>query len=196
MSSVVQSKPGEPPDPSAWLARHGDALYRYTLLHLADRDAAEDAVQKTLLAALEGYKSFSGRSSERTWLIGILKRKILDHIRRSSRRSVNEDLEATADYDADQFNKRGRWQLGPQKWGHDPSQAFEQQEFWDVFARCLSRLPPRLAFAFTQREVDGSDSERICKDLDVTATNLWTLLHRARTRMRRCLETNWFSRGS
>ncbi len=180
------------PDPEQWLADHGDALFRYALLHVADRSVAEDLVQETLLGALKARESFAGRSSTRTWLTGILKHKICDHVRRKTRRQPEEDLAAADELIADQFNQHGLWSGGPRKWRGDPSSAFDNAEFWDVLTRCLEALPERLRAAFAQREIEATPTEEICKLLDVTATNLWTLLHRARTRLRACLERNWF----
>lgn len=182
------------PDPSTWLAEHGDALYRYALLRLGDKDAAEDCVQETLLAALNAYERFEGRAAERTWLIGILKNKIVDHIRKAVRMPEKTDLDASREFVSEQFNQRGLWDQWPARWGASPSAALEQQEFWDVLLACLQALPPRLLLAFSEREMEGRACDEICKLLNVTATNLWTLLHRARTRLRRCLEVNWFTR--
>ncbi|MEW6252832.1 MAG: sigma-70 family RNA polymerase sigma factor [Planctomycetota bacterium] len=193
-------------DPAAWLAAHGDALYRYALLHQGDESVAEDLVQETLLAALKAHGSFAGRSSERTWLISILKHKLIDHLRRATRAQTAGELKAgapaaiaeTGEPDPaleGQFTTRGQWGEGPQKWGRDPVAACESGEFWDVLRFCLSLLPPRLCFVFCQRELDNTDNAEICKVLSITPTNLWTLLHRARTRLRRCLEVNWLAGG-
>jgi RNA polymerase sigma-70 factor (ECF subfamily) len=179
-----------------WLDDHGDALYRYALLHLADESVAEDIVQDTLLAALKAHERFEGRSSERTWLIGILKRKLIDHIRKCQRRPTEADLSEADESVDEQFNRHGLWATGPGKWGDLPEEAFSQGEFWDVMTKCLGYLPERLRFAFIRREMDDAESAEICQDLDVSATNLWTLLHRARTRLRRCLEVNWFRKDS
>jgi RNA polymerase sigma-70 factor (ECF subfamily) len=180
------------PDASTWLQKHGDALFRYALLHTGDATVAEDAVQEALLAALQSADRFDFRSSERTWLIGILKHKMIDHLRRPTRESGAGDVGAADESVAGQFTSRGTWSTAPRTWSSDPVQAFAAREFWDVLTDCLARLPVRLAFAFCQRELEDSSTVEICKVLDVSATNLWTLLHRARTRLRRCLETNWF----
>lgn len=178
-------------DPQAWLEAHGDALYRYCLLRLNDQTLAEDLVQETLLAAWKASDSFTGRSSERTWLIGILKHKIIDHVRKAAREKQVEVEEQIPD-GGDPFNRHGFWSQAPRQWRQEPTAAFEQQEFWDVYVHCLGALPEQMAFAFSFREVEGLETEEICKILGVTPTNLWTLLHRARLRLRRCLEANWF----
>jgi RNA polymerase sigma-70 factor (ECF subfamily) len=180
-------------DPAAWLSEHGDALFRYALLRLGSRSAAEDAVQETLMAALEARDSFAARSSERTWLFGVLKHKVLDQIRRA----VRDEKPGAAESDPAErlFDQRGLWKAAPAKWGKDPAQTFERQEFWAVFFDCLDGLPPHMASAFTLRERGELEADKICKILGVTATNLWTMLHRARARLRECLESNWFKRG-
>lgn len=183
-------------DPADWVDAHGDALYRYARLHLRDEAAAEDAVQETLLAGIRGRDRFKGDASERTWLIGILKRKVIDHIRRKERQPTLLDLQGTESYVDDHFNAKGLWQESVRKWGRNPHGSAESSEFWDVLNRCLAGLPDRFAAAFTLRELDNTESDDICKILDLTPTNLWTILHRARARLRDCLERNWFVRGS
>jgi RNA polymerase sigma-70 factor (ECF subfamily) len=180
------------PDPETWLEEHGDALYRYAWLHLRDQSAAEDAVQDTLLAALSAWSTFAGKSSVRTWLIGILRHKILDRRRKAGREASESDVGTNIDILRDQFEDHGLWRNGPQRWGRHPDQALEQREFWDVLRWCLTELPPRMLAAFTARELDGRPGKDVCQDLGLTATNLWTLLHRARTALRKCLETRWF----
>jgi RNA polymerase sigma-70 factor (ECF subfamily) len=185
----------DPVDPKAWLDEHGDALFRYALLHVGDRERAEDLVQDTLLAAWQARKRFERRSSERTWMIGILRHKIIDHLRRT-RRELDVELDETVDYVVEHFTAAGRWKSSMKKWGPSPAKALEKQEFWDVLAFCMARLPQQMLFAFTEREMLGRKTEEICKVLRTTATNLWTILHRARTRLRKCLEANWVEAGS
>lgn len=194
MSSDNDRKAESRSDPSVWLDEHGDALFRYAMLHLGDRAAAEDAVQETLLAALSARKDFAGKSSERTWLVGILKHKVIDHIRKASREQAVADLESSEHFVSECFTQKGFWNPGPRNWGGGATGQLEKGEFWDAFRFCVSRLPPLLAGAFMLRETGEIATEEICKVLKVTATNLWTMLHRARTRLRSCLEANWFDR--
>ena len=183
-------------DPSAWLEQHGDALFRYALLHLGDRADAEDAVQDTLLAALTARERFAGRSSVRTWLIGILKHKVVDRVRQAARERPLADQDSTAEFVADCFDQGGKWNPVPRRWSSGSDEPFQQREFWDIFRFCVSRLPAPLSAAFLLRETAELAAEEICELLSVTATNLWTMLHRARTRLRTCLEANWFGRKS
>ena len=178
--------------PETWLDRHGDALYRYAVLHLGRRASAEDVVQETFVAALSAYASFEGRSNERTWLIGILRRKIVDTIRRDAaqRDRIAGEIDPAA---LEEFKADGLWSVKLRRWPRGAAESTYSPEFWDAFTRCLSGLPPVAGCAFALRELDGLGTEEICKVLDVSATNLWTMLHRARTRLRRCLEKNWFA---
>ncbi|HJQ62768.1 MAG TPA: sigma-70 family RNA polymerase sigma factor [Burkholderiales bacterium] len=173
-------------------------LLRYALLQLRDPAAAEDAVQETLLAAIQASGRFSGKSSVKTWLTGILKHKIIDHVRRQSR---EQPLLADGDSERSEaemvdalFAADGHWRDAPASWG-DPDRAFENRRFWEVFEMCASMMPPRMARIFAMREVLDLSTEEICKELDITATNCWVLLHRARLSLRACLETKWFGKS-
>lgn len=168
-------------------------LLRYAVLQLRDPVLAEDVVQDTLLAALEGSARFTGKSSYKTWLTGILKHKIIDVIRRRSREqplTSSDDLSETDAVDA-MFKGDGHWQQLPSSWGN-PEKSFEDGKFWAVFETCSRLLPARTARAFMLREVMDLTTEEICKDLDITPTNLWVMLHRARLSLRECLEIKWF----
>jgi RNA polymerase sigma-70 factor (ECF subfamily) len=169
-------------------------LLRYALLQLRNPAQAEDAVQETLLAALEGRERFSGRSSLRTWLTGILKHKIIDHLRRSGREqplvSADDDRSEADAVDA-LFVEDGHWREFPAQWG-SPAKAFENSRFWSAFELCLQRLPARTEKVFTMREVMEMTTDEICQELDITTTNCWVMLHRARLMLRECLEMTWF----
>lgn len=179
-------------DPDGWVDLHGDALFRFALIRLRDRSLAEDLVQETLLAAFRGRDSFSGRSSERTWLVGILKNKIADHFRRKAR-TISRDENLLRETLGDgPFDATGHWKSGPSDWGTDPAVLARQADFLKHLQRCLSDLPGSQASAFTLREVDGMTTREICKILEISETNLWVILHRARMRLRACLEANWF----
>ncbi|MDZ7344802.1 MAG: sigma-70 family RNA polymerase sigma factor [candidate division KSB1 bacterium] len=184
-------------NPETWVDEHGDYLYGFALLRLRNRELAEEMVQETFLAALKARQNFARQSSERTWLVGILKHKIIDHFRRASRERPVADFDG-ASSDDDLFHPSGAWidhwtqEGAPKEWAEDPSRLVEQKEFWEIFNRCLTQLPPRLAEAFTLREIDGFSSEEVCRILNISANNLWVMLHRARAMLRRRLEVNWF----
>jgi RNA polymerase sigma-70 factor (ECF subfamily) len=177
-------------DPEGWVDRHGDCLYRYALLRLRTPDQAADVVQETFVEALAARSEFAARSSERTWLIGILRHKILDRFRKSGR----EQTVALGELEEAAFDRRGHWRLEPASWVGDPLRDIETREFWDVFYRCLSRLPSGLADAFYLREVEGLGAEDVQRVLGITPANLWARLHRARSLLRQGLEVHWFGR--
>ena len=182
--------------PDTWVDQHGDYLYRCAMLRVRDAEVAQDIVQETLLAALQARNSFAGQSAERTWLVGILKHKVIDYMRRASREKPFEDLERiTADDDEEHgFGDHGHWRnehVGPVDWACDPRKMTENAQFWEVLRYCLERLPKRTAQVFSLKEIDGVDSDEVCKVLEVTPSNLWVLLHRARSRLRECFETQW-----
>lgn len=186
-----KSKPQQP-DAASWVDEHGDALYRYALSRVSDPAAAEDLVQETFLAALHTFHSFDGKSSERTWFISILKHKIIDHYRKQSRHSdlFSNDMSP----EEEDYQENGFWnmQRAPSDWGSQPEQALQRQEFMAVLRQCIEQLPHTFAAVFSLRELEGLSSKAICKELEITSSNLWVLLHRARHRLRRCLEDNWF----
>lgn len=186
--------------PEMWVDEHGDALYRYALMRLRDSQRAEDAVQETFLAALKAQNSFGGQSSERTWLIGILKHKIIDHYRKTSR-EVNAVFEGEAGVaEEETFRAAGQWvghwknETAPQEWGAGPDALLESKDFWQILQECLNHMPPRMAQVFTLREMDEMTTEEICETLQITTSNFWVLIHRARLHLRRCLETKYFQK--
>ena len=183
-------------DPSEWVVRYGDYLFRYAMLRLRDPSAAEDLVQETFLAALKGLGSFSGNSSETTWLVGILKHKIIDHFRRQAREAPLGDGDLREHPDPSSFDGSGHWISGPTDWSANPADLYREKKFIAQFTKCLSVLSPTHANAFTLREIEGADTGEICKVLNVTETNLWVILHRARMSLRRCLEANWFEKSA
>lgn len=128
----------------------------------------------------------------RTWLMGILKRKIVDHLRRATREKGFGALEETDEWIDDLFDKRERWKMAPGHWDYGPGAAIEREEFLGVFANCLQKLPRQMANVFSLREIDQLDAEEICKDLALSSTNLWVILYRARLRLWKCLDANWF----
>jgi RNA polymerase sigma-70 factor (ECF subfamily) len=183
-------------DPADWVERYGDYLFRYAMLRLRDCSLSEDMVQETFLAVLKDRGAFSGSSSEATWLVGILKHKIADHFRRQAREAPLEGGDLREQADPSPFDGSGRWASGPTDWGGNPEDLYREKKFLDQFVKCLSGLSPNHANAFTLREIEGADTGEICKVLNVSETNLWVILHRARMQLRRCLETYWFNKST
>ncbi|MBI1195812.1 MAG: sigma-70 family RNA polymerase sigma factor [Gammaproteobacteria bacterium] len=154
---------------------------------------AEDLVQETFLAALKARKTFEGQSSERTWLTGILKHKIIDHLRRAHRNVQTDDIEKSADMNAEPFDDRGHWNVSIDNW-KDPSASLQQEEFWTALSRCISALPEHLADLFTLREIEEMDSDEVCETLGIsTRNNMWVMLSRTRMKLRDCMDKHWFN---
>jgi RNA polymerase sigma-70 factor (ECF subfamily) len=191
--SLVSAKTASP----AQIEQHRDYLLRYATLQLRDAGAAEDAVQDTLIAALEGIERFSGASSLRTWLTGILKHKIIDHLRRQSREQPllsNDDERSEAEAVDALFKRDGHWDKAPGNWA-DPDQSLENKKFIEALEKCTQNLPAKSARVFMMRDVMDIETDDICKELNITSTNCWVMLHRARLALRECLEINWFGKS-
>lgn len=179
-------------DPGAWVDLHGDLLYRYALARVRRPDIAEELVQETFLAALKSMDKFEGRSTERTWLTGILRHKILDHFRSRSRSLPAVELGSHEDFLSDLFDERGNWIAPPDAFSIPPESLLEREEFWKVFEGCLDRLSDRARETFVLRVLENESVEGICNVLGISATNLYVILFRARTQMRHCLTLHWF----
>ena len=176
---------------------HRSYLLRYATARLRDSAQAEEVVQEALLAALAGIDSFSGQSTLRTWLTAILKFKIIDLQRNQvSERArfvsaSSEDDSADPEWLDRLFDDTGHWHARFTDWPN-PDQALEQKEFFRAFEQCLDKLPKAAGRVFFKREVMGADTDDICKEEGITASNCWVMLHRARVSLRECLERNWF----
>ena len=187
------------PVSSKEIEQHRSYLLRYASLQLRDAGAAEDAVQDTLIAALEGLDRFSGNSSLKTWLTGILKHKIIDHLRRQSREQPllsGDDGDERSESDAVDalFKPDGHWNNAPSAWA-DPDKSLENKKFLEALEMCTQNLPAKTARVFMMRDVMEIETEEICKELGITATNCWVMLHRARLSLRECLEITWFGKS-
>ena len=181
-------------NPESWVDQHGDYLYSFARFRVQDQASAEDLVQETFIAALQSHKNYKGQASERTWLTAILKNKIIDYLRKQSREQPTDDIERFLNMPEDLFNAVGKWVNGPGKWSFAPSILYDKKEFWQALRRCLELLPKRLAQAFILREMDGMSHQEICKVLDISPSNSWVVLYRARMGLKKCLGTSWFGR--
>ncbi len=173
-------------------------LLQFARLQLHDPSAAEDVVQEALLAALQNADSFAGRSSWRTWVFSILRRKIIDEIRRRTREPLASAEQARFQEAGDDvltaFDERGFWLRArrPQRWA-DAEAALQDAQFWEIFEACLDHLPPAQGRAFSMRELLELEVQEICEALGISSGNLYVMLHRARLRLRACLEARWFA---
>lgn len=176
-------------DPNQWINLYSDYLFNYTISRVNDREIAKDLVQDTFVAGLKSMKNFKGNASERTWLISILKRKIIDHYRKiNSNKGKAEvrinysDAESEGDWleerVADPFDKTAEDNL-------------ENTELGDAIYECLGKLPEKQAQVFKMKTILNYETEAICNELGITPSNLWVIIHRARTAMAGCLQENW-----
>ena len=184
-------------DVAVWLTEYGDTLFRYAKKRVGDRDAAEDLVQDTFLAALRSATEFEGRSKVLTWLIGILRHKIADHMRKLARQRERDEKHRQQQQQTDVFHN-GHWRVGLRPWPgkthqSNPSSSMESREFWQVVESCREKLPSKLATAFRMRDIEQLAMAEICEALQITTSNLSVRLHRARVLLRECLDQNWFS---
>jgi len=177
-------------EPAAWVDQHGDYLYRYAVSRLRDGNAADEVVQEAFLSALRHTKQYAGTGSERAWLLGILKRKIIDYVRQRSRTSNLADDDAS-DLSEVLFDHKGNWKREAQAASYQPLQTLERQEFWRILRQCLDTLPSRQADVFVLRAMDDQNTEEICKELKISTSNLWVLLFRARLRLAKCMKNRW-----
>jgi RNA polymerase sigma-70 factor (ECF subfamily) len=184
---------------TATFALHGQLealrpqLVRFAQLQLRNDALAEDAVQDALMAVLEKPDSFRGQSTLRTYVTGILKFKIIDNLRLSTRERQVDTADEQSEADAIDalFLADGHTREMPRQWG-DPDGTLEQKDFFRVLELCLEKLPEQAARIFLMREWLEFDSAEICKELSISASNVWVILYRARLRLRECLDLNWF----
>ena len=179
------------------LAEHRIYLLRFARLQLRNDTWAEDAVSETMLAALSKPQAFANRSQLKTWLVGILKHKVIDILRQRQREVVltDDSGDGSDELDALMFKADGHFMTQPADWG-DPEQDLNSRQFIAILEACTEKLPAAMGRVFLMREWLEMSSEEICKELRLTQTNLYVQLHRARLRLRECLEVNWFGNKS
>ena len=178
-------------NPNKWIDLYSDYLFNYTITRVKDRETAQDLVQDTFFAGLKSMKNYKGEASERTWLVSILKRKIIDHYRRINSKKGQAEVKVNFSQEGDE---EGSWL---EKRVADPydktaEDTIENTELGTAIHHCLSKLPEKQAEVFRMKTLLGYETEAICNELGITASNLWVIIHRARTALASCLEKNWF----
>jgi len=178
-------------EPNKWIDRYADYLFNYTITRVNDREIAQDLVQETFFAGLKSMKNFKGEASERTWLVSILKRKIIDYYRKIN--SKKGQAEVRINYNSGEEGE-GDWLEERVADLSDLGAAgtMENEELGNAITNCISLLPEKQAAVFKMKTLQGYETETICNELDITASNLWVIIHRARTALAECLEENWF----
>ncbi|MDX1829778.1 MAG: sigma-70 family RNA polymerase sigma factor [Lutibacter sp.] len=178
-------------NPNKWVQLHADYLFNYTISRINNHDLAKDLVQETFFAGLKAKDNFKGLASERTWLISILKRKIIDYYRKIN--STKGKAEVKMNFYTD-GEREGEWieERVPTNWDNEAEKSIENEELNHALNECIDKLPEKYASVFKMKTLQHFETEEICKELDITASNLWVIIHRARTQLRRCMEDNWF----
>ena len=184
---------GEPPlRPELWPERHGDSLFRYAVSRLRDRDAAEEVVQETFVAGIRASEQFTGEGVEGAWLMGILRRKVIDYVRKRNK-ALNEPDADGEDISSRLYDQSGRWRSKSDARGI-PGRSLESEDFYVQLHQCIDGLPKRQGMAFVLRELEQLSTEEICQTLDVEPSNLSVLLYRARNKLAQCL-SSYVERG-
>ena len=181
-------------DAAEWVNKYGDMLYRYALPRVQDAELAKDLVQETFLAAWRNRDNFKAEVSEKNWMYAILKNKIIDHFRKAATRLTDRLAGSNEEQvffdDADHWNKPSY----PLDWSVGSNTSLDQKEFYTVLNACKNKLKSLQNMVFTLKYLEDMDSDTICKELGITASNFWVLMHRAKLNLRACLEKNWFNR--
>ncbi len=176
-----------------WVETHGDYLFNFAIGQVRDTNIAEDLVQETFLAALKSQDTFSGRSSERTWLVGILRHKIYDHLRKTCcERAVRVEPLAVSDGESgDSWDASVAWVHEMAAEANSPSRRIELAEFREHLEKAMGKLPPRIAQVFQLYSVEDRPNHEVCERLNISESNLWVMLHRARKQLRSELDEWW-----
>jgi RNA polymerase sigma-70 factor (TIGR02943 family) len=180
------------PEPHYWVERYADQLYAFALYRLDHEEQARDVVQETFLAALERLSQFQGNSSERTWLTAILKYKIIDIYRKqnSGLRTQRIGEEPETEF-FEQANGHWKEQYSPQPMRMEAGDRLGNKELTSILQKCLHKLPSLWYSVFTMKHMDNAATATICKELKVTPSNFWVIIHRAKLNLRACIQKSW-----
>ncbi len=187
--------------PGKWVHLYGDYLFSLAVMKTGNNELAEDLVQETFLSAIKAKETFKGNSSEKTWLTAILKNKIIDHYRKKNILQNAEDYLADTQqsfhnsFFSSSQDDFGHWtkEASPQEWANEAADAsVNYKEFFKILRFCIDKMPSRLVPVFLSRFIDEEDAENICKEFNISPSNYWVIIHRAKVLMRNCLEKHWF----
>lgn len=179
-------------NPNNWVNLHGDYLYNYAYSRVQSKETAEDLVQETFISGLKSIKSFRGDSSELTWLVAILKRKVIDHYRKLSRKKETVASQFSTPFQ-DNGDFEGQWILErtPKDWQINHEDPMRQSEFIFILEMCIAALPEKWRSVFVLKVMEELKSEEVCKEIGCSSSNLWVIIHRARLQLRECIENRW-----
>lgn len=177
-------------DPDTWVKNYSDYLFNYTLSRVDDREKAKDIVSETFLAALKSKDNFKGDSTEKTWLVAILKRKIIDYYRKINSKKGQAEVKKQYHSSDDQ---EGDWleENADNEEAKNALETLENRELGMAIEECLESINPRQARIFRLKTIQNMDTEVICNKMDLTPSNLWVNIHRARKALTQCLGDEW-----
>ena len=178
--------------PDKWVDDYADYLFNYAVTRVNDSNIAKDLVQETFFAGLKSAKNFQGKSTERTWLVSILKRKVIDYYRKINSNKGKAEVRMNF---YDNGENEGNWieERVPKSWDNEAEKTIENEELKSQLDQCINNLPEKYAMVFRMKTIQEFETEEICKELNITPSNLWVIIHRARTQLRNCMEKNWFN---
>lgn len=177
-------------NPNLWVDKYSDYLYNYTIVRVNNHEIAQDLISETFLAGLKSKDNFKGEATERTWLIAILKRKIIDHYRKINSNKGKAEIRVTYS----DGESEGDWleERISDPYDKTAEDTMENEELGMAIFGCLEGLAEKQAAIFRKKTIDGIDTETICNEYNITPSNLWVIIHRARKAMAYCLEKSWF----
>ncbi len=186
--------PDKPQLIAQWVNLYSDELYRWAIYKVTDEAVAQDLIQETFLSAFQHADKFQGSSSPKTWLFSILKNKIIDHYRQKVRSFASTNLAHTEPENDPWFDSDHRWKDAskPEPWDVGTENLLDNPEFEATLGNCLRKLPVAWSSCIQLKYLNEKDSDEICQELNITTSNLWQILHRAKLHLRNCLELNWF----
>ena len=177
-------------DLSEWVEKYTGDLFSRAYYKVSDTELAKDLVQETFLAATKNLQTFKGNSSPKTWLLSILNNKITDYYRKKVNQTINIDHQLFSNL----FDEEGSWkkEKRPQDWHEKETNLLDDTEFQQILEKCLDELPEHWNSAVKLKYLLSKKGEEICQELGISQTNYWQIIHRAKLRLRECLEYNWF----
>ncbi|MDF0708985.1 sigma-70 family RNA polymerase sigma factor [Flagellimonas okinawensis] len=177
--------------PDNWVDQYADYLFNYAVSRVSDAEIAKDLVQETFFAGLNSAKNYKGDAAERTWLVSILKRKVIDHYRKINSKKGKAEVRINYNSDSD---AEGDWleQQVADPYSQDGDNVLENEELGFAIQDCITKLPKKQALVFRLKTIQGMSTEDVCNELDINPSNLWVMIHRARTALMGCLNENWY----
>jgi RNA polymerase sigma-70 factor (TIGR02943 family) len=176
-----------------WVQLFTHSLYAWACYKVSDKTTAEDLVQETFLSAYQSLGNFRSESSPKTWLFSILNHKIVDHLRKKMKDPMrNEGSIGLENY----FDRWEAWnkEARPQEWTATEQELLDNPEFRNALQQCMQRLPGKWGAAVQLKYLEEKEGTAICQDLEISPSNFWQILHRAKLQLRKCLELHWFKK--